>query len=271
MGQGQNEPGQMEWGDALAAVRRSWLFVLVVAVAVGAAAVMASMQVPTVERVTGRLIVSPSTAIDADFSISDTVRVLTQPGVMGTLTEILENQASLEQAAEAAEAEIPPAALGEYEVTAQEVAGSLVVEVHVDGPDPAIADALANGVITRSTELFDELYPVYEVRVLDPVRPHAEPIQPSRVQFAALGAMVGAAGAMLLAIGWSRLRAPRSGRSGRARRRRRPRSEATPGSRPAYSGDPEAVGTGDGPTAGWPPMPPPPEPPESSVRTIDRS
>ncbi len=257
------DSGQLDWSEAFAAVRRGRAFILLSAAAVAMVAVFASLQVPVTERVTSRLIVSPTTDGEAEFNIADTVRVLTQPGVIGTLTQIIENPRGLEQAADATG--ISPGELADYEVVAQEVAGSLVLEIHVEGPDPMIAEQLATVVVTDATALFDELYPVYEVRVLDPPRPLGEPIQPSAIQFGVLGALVGAAGAALLVIGWSRMSTPsrpQNRAQGPARRSPAGMSATPAGER--HPGSPEAM---------WPQVPPPTEPPASRdepLRTTDR-
>ena len=201
-----------EWREDLAAVRRGWWLVLLSAVLAGTLALTASLLAGPTERAATRLIVAPAADAEEDYALADSVRVLSQPGVIGTLAEIVENPGSLESAA--ITEGIPLSAANEYEVTAEEVAGALVLEVRVEGPDLATAQALASDIVVSSTGVFNGLYRVYEAQILDEVRGASDPLVTALAQVGVLGAVVGGGLAVLSLVGLERLRAPTGRRRG---------------------------------------------------------
>jgi uncharacterized protein involved in exopolysaccharide biosynthesis len=191
-----------DWTRMLATARRAWWVPVLLAIVAGLVAVLAALAQPPDTRATERIIIAPTTGLDANYSLSDTLRLLTQPGIIGTLAEVLESQGILESASE--EVSVDPE---DYEVAAEEVAGSTVIEVHVDGPDIDAAQALAGAVGAGAITLFDDLYPLYDVRVLEPAAP-AQTTSPSEVQLGVAGALVGAALGFLLLFLLSRRQPP---------------------------------------------------------------
>jgi uncharacterized protein involved in exopolysaccharide biosynthesis len=181
-----------DWTRTLAMVRRAWWVPVLLAIVAGLAAVVAALAQPPSARATERIIIAPTTGLDANYSLSDTLRLLTQPGIIGTLAEVLESQGILASASEEMAVDRE-----DYEVTAEEVAGSTVIEVHVDGPDIEAAQALAGAVGERAIVLFDDLYPLYDVRVLEPAAP-GQTTSPSELQLGMVGTVVGAALGFLL-------------------------------------------------------------------------
>ncbi len=193
-----------DWEGAGSVLLRASWFVVVASLLAGAAAVGLSLLGTPSERATARVVVAPNDGLDANYSLSDTVRMLTQPGIIGTLAEVIEGPGAVQQAADVAG--IAAADLEDYTITAEEVPGSTVLDVHVDGADGELTALLADAVIADATALFTELYPLYEVRTLHAATAATAP-EPSSLQLAAAGALVGGGLAVLLLLGWPRLRA----------------------------------------------------------------
>lgn len=225
--------GRSEWHGTVDAFRRSWWLIVVLALAVGTAAVLLSASAPDSARASARLIVAPITSGGDAYSVSDSVRILTEPGVIGTLAEIVEAPTTLIDAG--ADNHVPPDELEDYTFEAEEVPGATVVLLHADGPDPQIAETLAAEGLTSSVNLFEELYPIFEVRVLDGVR-LVDTEALSAWQFGVLGVLVGAGLGTLLVLGFGRRRQQNSQGSG-------PADQDRGESPPTVSGpDPQRVG-----------------------------
>lgn len=197
-----------DWQHTFRTLLHGWWLIVLMAALGGAAAAWMLSTSPDEDRVTGRLIVAPAADLDANYSLSDTLRLLTQPGILGTITEVVESPGTVGPAADAAG--LDDDTLADYTVTAEEVPGSTVLEVHVDGPSAETARALAGGVATRAIEIFDELYPLYDVQTLEAARVVDSPA-PSEAQMIGAGAAAGTGLGILLLLGWARLKAPTDG------------------------------------------------------------
>jgi hypothetical protein len=186
---------ELDWSRVGHALRRAWLLLLLGAVVAGTAAFVLVSQQPTVHRATGKVIVAPETD-DVSYATVDSLRLLSQPGMLGTLAELFQDRTALAEAAESAD--VGADTLEEYTVSAEIVQESMVLAVHVDGPDGAAAERLGTSVMERGAARFQTLYPVYRVDALQP------PIEVGTVGVSAFqlagAAAVGALGLLALLV-----------------------------------------------------------------------
>jgi hypothetical protein len=156
---------ELDWSRVGHALRRAWLLLLLGTVLATAVAYVVVSGQPTVHRATGKVIVAPETD-EVSYATVDSLRLLSQPGMLGTLAELFQDHAALEQASEGAD--VGTDAVADYTVSAEIVQESMVLAVHVDGPDGAAAERLGESVMARGAERFQALYPVYRVDALQP-------------------------------------------------------------------------------------------------------
>lgn len=184
-------------------LRRWWLVLLSVALGATAGLVYESSQ-PTVMTTEGRLVIGPS--LDDDLNVIQSTDSLSRGTLQETLAEIVTGN----QVVRAARAEVQNRSSA-YDVDAVVVPDTNVTTVTVSGPDGDAAMALASAVMSEAEQAFEELYPVYNIAVVDqPDEPRQTAPNPE------LGLVVGAlAGALLVSLSLTVLDGDRRVESGR--------------------------------------------------------
>lgn len=170
-------------------LRRWWLVLLSVALGATAGLVYESSQ-PKVMATEGRLVIGPS--LDDDLNVIQSTDSLSRGTLQETLAEIVTGN----QVVRAARAEVGNRSSA-YDVDAVVVPDTNVTTVTVSGPDGDAAMALASAVMSEAEQAFEDLYPVYNIAVVDqPDEPQQTAPNPE------LGLVVGAlAGALLVSLG----------------------------------------------------------------------
>lgn len=212
-------------------LRQWWVILLTAAVALVASIVASTLATPTY-RVSSSHIIAPAEGLTETETIVRTFDSLQGQGIVPTLLEVLTSGSIQREVA--AELGLDPAAAEEYEVDAAVLSESNTIELTVAGPDGEVTASYAAAVGERATALFEELYPVYQVVVLDEPAPPDAPASPRIVRNAILAYVLG----LVVGVGVAALRA-------RSLRRRRSAVRTAP--EPAPLGDHSRDRVGSGP------------------------
>lgn len=186
----------MTFDDLLRLTRRRWWLVLAVAVLGGLAGYMVESAKPETYEATGRVVIGP--ALDVEGSIIESTGSLTR----GTLPQTLAEVVTGSEVRRAAEQGLDAPTGDDYDVDAVVVPETSVVEVDVMGPDRALTMTLASALLEETETVFEGLYPIFDVVLLDEPDAPESPVAPDPVFGAAIGAIVGTALGLVLAA-WS--------------------------------------------------------------------
>jgi uncharacterized protein involved in exopolysaccharide biosynthesis len=173
----------MELNDYVRALRRGWWVVALTAVVFGAVA--AALVGDRTIRVTGRVVIGPSSELARD-EVRSAVASNIDEAVLNTFSDVATSREVLDRAA---------LRVGHGddrdEVGSRIGTRSRVVDVWVDGQDREAARRLNRVVIREAIAFFEDLYPVYRVEVIQsPTRGRAVGL--STLQAGLVAAVLGA-------------------------------------------------------------------------------
>ncbi len=194
-------------------LRRGWWLILVGALAAAASAYAIANASPRVYRSTARYIVSPNLddAEDADL-FRRSLDTLERPSIIATYVEVFKSQRIWVAARESLD--LSPSDVLDYRLVAVSLPEANVIEIAVEGGDPARARDLVNAVGREGTALVRDLYVLYDVTLLDGPGVPGAALRPQPLRDAAVAAVLGAVAGFGLAWPYALLR------GGQAARRR---------------------------------------------------
>lgn len=185
-----------------AAVRRGWWLPLVAAL--GALLVTAGMTARQEPRYRARalLAVAPNSNVEGTDDILDSIENLERRSVVATLARIPSSSDTLERAA--TRLDVPPRELRGYRSSGSVAPNTNLVQIEVDGPNPARTAALAAALAEQTQQEGRALYRIYSLRLLDAPAEPSRPISPNwkrnMAQAVLLGLFFGALGAFAIEL-----------------------------------------------------------------------
>ncbi len=182
-----------------------WLPAVLVVIGVSAAALFTARQ-ERVYRATARVIVAPSTQVEGVADRLRSLQTLESRSVVATLAAIPGASSTLAAAAESIGRS--SASLAAYRIQAAVEPYSNILQINVEGTDPAGTAVLANAVAKVTAEDVRSLYRVYAIRTLAEAVPPKNPISPDRQRNYSVGATVGLFLGFVSAFVLDRLRRP---------------------------------------------------------------
>jgi capsular polysaccharide biosynthesis protein len=183
----------MELRIYLRILRRRWWIVLPAFLSVFVAtSAFTSAQAP-IYRATGTFIVAPK-----KLSFEDTRSFMTgldtlsrNAEIAGTYVEVARSRMIKREASTALD--FSAEERGSLSVDSRLLAGTSVIEITVEGNDPALAQSFAVMVGEKTTAYMQELYDAYDFKPLDPPSLPRSPAKPRKTLNLALGAIFGLA------------------------------------------------------------------------------
>lgn len=180
-------------------VREWWIVILVFLITV-VFTLLFSLSRTRTYSATATFIVSPSsTSLDARGVLSGLDILGSKTQVANTYAEIATSDTVRQEAGQALG--LPPDQAQQLAVNSKLRAGTNVIEISVEGPDPLLIANFANKVGESAITHAEHLYEVYDLKALDPAKPTAVPIKPNiplnLVMGAGLGLALGAGLAFL--------------------------------------------------------------------------
>ncbi|MGQ9627148.1 MAG: diguanylate cyclase domain-containing protein [Anaerolineae bacterium] len=148
-------------------------------------------------RASSTLVVSPKATLGEFSMVRQSIDVLDKPMIINTYAEVIQSHRIYEQAQDALN--LPPASRWSVDVFASVIPQTNLIRVDVEGTDPQIVYDMANTVVAEAIQYIDDLYELYDVKVLDPARLPSKPFSPNIPRDPALGAALG----LMLGVGMS--------------------------------------------------------------------
>ncbi|MBK8984682.1 MAG: hypothetical protein IPM39_01150 [Chloroflexi bacterium] len=181
-------------------VKRGWWIILLTAVVAVVASLIYSSISPRIYRTTTRFIVSPQAGIASETDYFRSLDTLDRRSIITTYAEVFGSNRIVGEAVASLGESV--AVMEDYTVTAVGLPEANVIQVTVEGPDPAIVMQIANAIGERSTEYIEGLYFMYAITLLDSPSVPKGPISPTPLRDALVAAILGLAVGAVLAVAY---------------------------------------------------------------------
>lgn len=176
-----------------------WVIALSTLAAFNIALTLAYLETP-MYRTSSRFLVSPTVNLQEYRDFMSAMNPLEEASLTATYAEILQSNLIFSQALETLRVE--PKVVEEYERRAVVLPQSNVLELFVSGSNPELVAELANMIGYQSVTYIEDVYPIFDLRVLDEAGIPDTPYTPNPKRDAmiagALGFILGAG--ILLAV-----------------------------------------------------------------------
>jgi capsular polysaccharide biosynthesis protein len=157
-------------------IRRWWLILVAVLVAVGGALAYSGRQ-ERIYRASATVFAHPSHVVSTPADFNSDVGILTYGTLAETFASLAESDRFLGEAGH--DLSIQPAALTHYSVSATTLPQTTVLQVSVDGPNAQLATKLADALVTRVAAATTEYFRTFALTPLDSATTPSNPIQPA--------------------------------------------------------------------------------------------
>lgn len=165
----------MDREDLLRVIVHRWKIVLLVLIAVELGTGLYVMKAQRVYQATATAFIHP-VAADGTTQVSQEVQVLAYSTFTQTFTSLAQSRSLLNRAAR--QTNVDRSGLTSYTVVPTALPGSTVIQLAVQGPDPATAAVLANQLVKDLEAVSKKYYPVYAVSQLDRAVASSTPVSP---------------------------------------------------------------------------------------------
>ncbi|MBT3390739.1 MAG: diguanylate cyclase [Chloroflexi bacterium] len=199
----------MEFRLYLQMLRRSWWIIFLTAFSALIIALGFVYFATPIYRASTLLIVSPNIEAIGDenqYQIVSSLVALDKRSIVGTYAEILNSGTVYNNT-------LTKMGLGiesmiDYEYFTVVLPDANILELAVEGPNPATVTVLANSLSQSAVEYISDLYTVYDIDILDAATQPIKPVRPQPVRDAALAFTLGLLLGAVLAIVREQLRTP---------------------------------------------------------------
>jgi diguanylate cyclase (GGDEF)-like protein len=172
-------------------LRKWWIVIPALLITFTSTMAFTFTQVPTY-RATATFVVALTGSFEETWSFVDGLDTLSrQAEIANTYGKVATSRLIKQNAADALA--LPHNQREDLSVYSQLLQGTNVLEITVEGNDPALARDFANVVGDKTRAYVQELYETYDMRPLDQATLPASPIKPNKVLNLALGAILGLA------------------------------------------------------------------------------
>jgi diguanylate cyclase (GGDEF)-like protein len=172
-------------------LRRGWWLILLTALAALTASLIISYVSTPTYLVSTSFIVIPNPDLLSESSgiLLDSLATLDKPSISQTYAEILNSpriyRETLSQLGYTQEALI------DYKYSTVVLPDSNIIQLSVEGPDPALIVTLANSIGARAINYVQSTYKIFDMAVLDPAVPPIEPLRPQPFRDAGIALALG--------------------------------------------------------------------------------
>ncbi|CAN5870306.1 hypothetical protein BH23ACT10_BH23ACT10_36580 [soil metagenome] len=168
---------------------RAFFWVVPLTLAAGVLAFFVVEQQPSQYQAGTRVVVAAGQASEGDdYVVVDSVSALANRQFLGTYAQIVTSGSVLDAALD--DAQVAPDRRALFEVTHAVSPESSAVDIRIAGPDAQQAVAVADHVTQRSAERFEEFYPIFAIKVLDPPVASLDPVGPQPLRTALIVAVL---------------------------------------------------------------------------------
>lgn len=185
-----------QFEEAIRILRRRWQLIPLTAVVALLVVLAVDLLGAARYRTRARYLVAPVVFEDPG-DLVDSTEALRNTTVTATFAEIFNSPTLRQQATASAQIAEPEA----YEVNAVVLPETNVLQVTVTGPDPELAQRLANNLGQEVVEYLGQFTTIYQLHELDPAPLAEEPYTPQLLRDAVLAMVLGAALGVVLVLG----------------------------------------------------------------------
>lgn len=179
----------MELKRYLNIVVRWWWLVLASFLIVLVAGFAFSFTKRPMYRSTTTLIVSPRASITELSSVRQSLDTLEKPSILNTYAEIIRSKSIYKDAV--INAAIPASSQTPVDIIVTVIQKTNLIRIDAEGPNPQTVFTIANAVTENAMQYVNNLYEVYEIKVLDPAVMPAQPYSPDILRDTLLAAAIG--------------------------------------------------------------------------------
>ncbi len=168
---------------------RWWWVVLSGFLIVTAASLVFIYNQPPQYRASLTLVVSPKATLSEFSTVRQSIDVLDKPMITNTYAQVIQSRRIYEQAQDSLN--LPPASQWSVDVLASVIPKTNLIGIDVEGTDPQLVYDMANAVVDKAIQYIDDLYELYDIKVLDQAQLPLRPFSPNIPRDPALGSVLG--------------------------------------------------------------------------------
>ena len=190
-------------------IQRSWWLVVLTALCAVLAALTYSYLATPIYSSSARYIISPNPNFiggDIDYNLIYSLDTLDKRSIITTYAEVMNSPKIYTETIGALG--LHETDLGDYSRSAVVFPETNIIDFTVMGPDPELVVLLVNNIGQRAVAYVTNLYPVYDMGLLDPAAVPTSPVYPQPLRDAGVALAVGLALGVGLALTRELLRAP---------------------------------------------------------------
>lgn len=187
-------------------LQRGWWIVLLTALSALAIALVTTFLATPIYQASARFIVSPNASLSRGVDVVNSLEALDKRSIVTTYAEVLNSDNIYRQTL--ATYGLSPDQMNDYSYTTVVLPDTSVLELSVEGPNPAVVALLANSIGQQAISYVRGLNQVYEINVLDPAQEPTDPIRPQPLRDLSLAFALGIIVGAVLAIVRAQLIAP---------------------------------------------------------------
>jgi diguanylate cyclase (GGDEF)-like protein len=179
----------MELKRYFSVIMRWWWLVAICLIVVAIASFIFSFNQPPRYRSSVTLVVSPKKTIDEISTVRQSLDTLDKPSIINTYSEVLRSRLIYDQAQE--RLGLPEGERDSVKIFADPVQKTNLININAEGTNPLIVYNMANAVTEEGVSYIDDLYEIYDVKILDPATMASMPFSPNVVRDVGLGILLG--------------------------------------------------------------------------------
>jgi capsular polysaccharide biosynthesis protein len=135
------------------------------------------------------LVVSPKKTIDEISTVRQSLDTLDKPTIINTYSEVIRSRLIYERAQD--RLGLTEDVRSTVEIFADPVQKTNLINIDAEGTNPLIVYNMANAVTEEGVSYIDDLYELYDVKILDPAKMPSEPFSPNVLRDVGLGVLLG--------------------------------------------------------------------------------
>jgi protein tyrosine kinase modulator len=179
----------MELKRYFSVIKRWWWLVAICLIVVAIASFVFSFNQPPRYRSSVTLVVSPNQTIDEVSTVRQSLDTLDKPSIINTYSEVIRSRLIYDQAQESLG--LPANERGNVEIFANPVQKTNLIKIDAEGTNPVAVYNMAKAVTDQGVSYINDLYEVYDVKVLDQAQIPAVPFSPNVLRDVGLGVLLG--------------------------------------------------------------------------------
>jgi diguanylate cyclase (GGDEF)-like protein len=179
----------MELKRYFSVVKRWWWLVAICLIVVAIASFIFSFNQPPRYRSSVTLVVSPNKTIDEISTVRQSLDTLDKPTIINTYSEVIRSRLIYDRAQE--RLGLADNERDSVKILADPVQRTNLINIDAEGLNPAMVYNMANAVTEEGVSYIDDLYELYDVKILDQAKIATQPYSPNVIRDVGLGILLG--------------------------------------------------------------------------------